>query len=391
MPTDPPNAPSGRREWRWVATGCATAAVLAWLLLVLRDQYGVRSLQAYNQVLFDELFLASIAGAGVARALGRRSAAEGLAFALRLVLMVVMTVVALVSAEHFARFQFRRALTSMNARDYIARSGRWSAGPSNSLGFRERDIPPQSTARYRIVVVGDSFTWGQGIERAERFSDLLEQFLGPRYEVFNFGVRGDKMPEHLTRLTQALTVSPDFVLLQLYPNDFETHEMERPRPYPLLPEPLDSRLGGASLLYGLTNGQWAHVQEMVGITESYAHYMERNLRDANAPNAREAFGQLHEFFVRSRAAGVPAGEVLFPVTEAFGPDGRGYPFGYLHDAVRRVCADEKVPCLDLVPLFSTFRDPRVTWVSPFDAHPNAMANRRAAYEILRAFGSVWQR
>ena len=57
---------------------------------------------------------------------GRRSGAEGLAFALRLVLMVVMTVVALVSAEYFARFQFRRARTSMNARDYIARSGRCS-------------------------------------------------------------------------------------------------------------------------------------------------------------------------------------------------------------------------------------------------------------------------
>jgi lysophospholipase L1-like esterase len=374
-----------------VATVCETAAVLAWLLLVLRDQYAVRSLQAYNQVILDELFLASIAGAGVARALGRRSAAAGRTFALRLVLVVGMTVVALVSAEHLARFWFRRARTSGNAGDYIARSGGWSAGPSNSLGFRERDIPPQSVARYRIVVVGDSFTWGQGIERAERFSDLLEKFLGPRYEVFNFGVRGDNMPEHLTRLTQALAVSPDFVLLQLYPNDFETREMERPRPYPLLPELLDSRLAGASLLYGLTNSQWAHVQEIVGITESYAHYMERNLRDANAPNAREAFAQLHEFFIRARAAGVPAGEVLFPATDAFGPDGTAYPFGYLHDAVRQVCTDEKVPCLDLLPLFSTFRDPRATWVSPFDAHPNAMANRRAAYEILRAFGSVWQR
>jgi hypothetical protein len=208
--------------------------------------------------------------------------------------------------------------------------------------------------------------------------------------VFNFALQGDKMPEHLNRLTQALTVSPDFVLLQLYPNDFETREMERPRPYPLLPEPLDSRLAEASLLYGLAGGQWAHVQEIVGISETYTHYMERNLRDANAPNAREAFGQLREFFDRARAAGVPAGEVLFPATDAFGPNGTGYPFGYLHDAVRQVCTDEEVPCLDLFPLFSTFRDPRASWVSPFDAHPNAMANRRAAYEILKAFGSVWQ-
>src|ERR1700680_3030281 len=196
MPTDPLNAPSERRAWRLVETGCEVAAVLAWLLLVLRDQYGARSLQAFNQVSFDELFLASIAGAAVARALGRRSAAAGGAFALRLVLVVGMTVVALVSAEYLARFRFRLAHTSQNAGDYIARRGGWSPGPSNSLGVRDRDIPPQSASRYLIVVVGDSFTWGQGIEQAERFSNLLEQFLGPRYEVFNFALPGDKMPEH---------------------------------------------------------------------------------------------------------------------------------------------------------------------------------------------------
>jgi lysophospholipase L1-like esterase len=391
MPTEIPNAPSGLRAWPLVATVCEVAAVLAWLLLVLRDQYGVVSLQAYNQVSFDELFLASIAGLGVARALARRSAPEGRRFMLRLALAVGMTVVALAGAEYLARFEFRRARTSGNAGDYIARSGAWSPGPSNSLGFREREIPPKSAARYRIAVVGDSFTWGQGIERGERFSNLLEQFLGPRYEVLNFGLPGDNMPEHLTRLTQALTVSPDFVLLQLYINDFETQEMERPRAYPLLPRPLDSQLVEWSLLYQLTEDQWAHVQEMTGISESYTHYMERNLRDVNAPNARKAYGQLHEFFARARAAGVPAGEVLFPATDALGPSGTTYPFGYLHDGVRQACTDEKVPCLDLLPLFSTFRDPRAVWVSPFDAHPNAMANRRAAYEILAAFGSAWRR
>jgi GDSL-like Lipase/Acylhydrolase family len=404
MPTDPSTgppdaeaaasayakAPSERRAWRRVATGCEAAAVLAWLLLVLRDQYGVVSLQPYNQVTFDELFLAAIAGAGIARALARRSAAEGRAFALRLVLLAGMTALALVSAEYLARFQFRRAHTSQNAGDFIARRGGWSPGPSNSLGFREREIPPKSAARYRIVVVGDSFTWGQGIERAERFSDLLGQFLGPRFEVFNFGLPGDKMAGHVTRLTQALAVSPDFVLLQLYPNDFETPQMVRPRPYPLLPQPLGSRLERSSLLYQLGSGLWAHVQELAGVCESYTRYMERNLHDPDAPAAREASGQLHEFFVRARAAGVPAGGVLFPATDAFGPNGTGYPFGYLHDAVRHACTDEDVSCLDLFQLFTTFPDPKAVWVGPFDAHPNAMANRRVAYEILNAFGSAWQ-
>ena len=96
-------------------------------------------------------------------------------------------------------------------------------------------------------------------------------------------------------------------------------------------------------------------------------------------------------FDRARAAGVQAGAVLFPETDVtIGPNGTTYPFAYLHDGVRRTCEDEKVRCLDLLPLFSTFRDPHTTWVSPFDAHPNAMANRRSAFEILSAFGAAWQ-
>ena len=299
MPTEATPTPGAM--WRRGAAVCEAAAVLAFLLLVLRDQYGVAWLQAYYQVTFDEWFVASVAGALVARALSRRSPAAGRMLVFRLVLLVVMTVASLVAAEYLARVQYRRARTSGNAGDYIGRSGAWSPGPSNGLGFREREIPAKTPGRYRIAVVGDSFTWGQGIEREERFSNLIEQFLGSRYEVFNFGIAGDNMPEHLTRLTQALDVSPNFVLLQIYINDFETREMQRPRSYPLLPPSLDNDLQGSSLLYGLIEGQWAHIQQMAGMSESYAHYMERSLRDPNAPNAREAYGQLHEFFDRARA------------------------------------------------------------------------------------------
>jgi hypothetical protein len=199
------------------------------------------------------------------------------------------------------------------------------------------------------------------------------------------------MPEHLDVLTQALGVAPDFVLLQLYINDFETPAMERPRAYPLLPEPLDSDLERTSILYDLLHAQWVRLQEAVGVTDSYVRYMERNLRDPNAPNARQAFGQLREFFERAKAAGVGVGAVLFPAPDAMGPNGSHYPFGFIHDRVREICREEKVTCLDLLPAFSTFRDPHSMWVSPFDAHPNATANRKAAMEILGTFAPDWQR
>ena len=263
---------------------------------------------------------------------------------LRLALAVCVTALGLVAAEFSARFAFRRAATSGNARDFIGQHGPAPEVRSNSLGFREREITPKSD-RYRIVVVGDSFTWGQGVEEQDRFSNRIEQALGPRYEVFNFGRPGDNMPEHLDVLTQALAVSPDFVLLQLYINDFETAAMERPGPRPLLPADWDRRMERSSLLYDLLRNQWNTIQERVGLTDSYARYMERNLRDPASPNARLAYGQLAEFFDRTRAAGVPAGAVLFPAPDALGPYGRDYPFGYLHDGVRQLCDTKHVPCL----------------------------------------------
>ena len=308
----------------------------------------------------------------------------------RIAASVVGIAAALVVAEYGARFVFAREVaTSANAKPAF-HSG--DATPTiNSLGYREHEIGPKDPARYRIVVIGDSYTWGQALQDRERFSNVLGDFLGPRYDVLNFGQPGNMIPEDLDELEQVLKLAPDFVLLQMYINNFETPGMQRPHPLPLLPSDLDGRLLGASVVYRLLSDRWAQFQEAMGLVDSYQDYMARHLRDPQAPDAQESFGKLRQFFDRARQAGVPAGAVLFPASDAMGPFGTNYSFGYLHDHVKGVCAAEHVRCLDLLPLFSARADPQTTWVTPFDAHPNAEANRRAAVEILNTFGPVWRR
>jgi hypothetical protein len=176
----------------------------------------------------------------------------------------------------------------------------------------------------------------------------------------------------------------------MYINNFETPNMRRPHTYPLLPTDLDRRLLESWIVYRLLSDRWAQFQEAVGLVDSYETYMARHLRDPDSPDARESFGQLRQFFDKTRAAGAPSGAVLFPAADAMGPFGSNYPFGYLHDHVKAVCAAERVPFLDFLPLFSPLPDPHSTWVTPFDAHPNARTNRRAALEILREFGAAWR-
>ena len=209
--------------------------------------------------------------------------------------------------------------------------------------------------------------------------------------MLNFGIPGHTLPEHLDELDRVLKLDPDFVLLQLYVNDFETKSMRRPQAYPMLPADWDRRLQAASVIYRLLSDRWTQFQEAVGLVDSYEGYMARHLSNPDSPDARESFGMLGEFFERARAAGVPSGSVLFPAADAMGPFGTNYPFDYIHEHVNIVCMDTHVPCLDLLTMFAKLPDPSRSWVSPFDAHPNAQTNRQVAEEILRAFGSFWRR
>jgi lysophospholipase L1-like esterase len=377
MPTDL-SLRSGRRTRRWIDTVSIVVVVTAWLTLVLEEQYHVAWLRNYL-LASDTLFVAGIGALALTRSGEQWGAARVRRVGLRLVFSVAILTGALAAAEVATRLAFRSALAP--------------PGPHvsfNSLGFREREIGPKDSNRYRIAVIGDSFTAGNGIEERDRFSNLIERFLGPQYEVLNFGKPAHNLPEHVDMLDRVLKMRPDFVLLQLYENDFETRTMRRPQTYPLLPSKLDRRMVRSSLLYRLLAGCWVQLQEAVGLTEGYTDYMARHLADPNLPDARKAFGMLRQFIDRARGAGVPVGVVLFPFPEDIGPNTGNYPFGYLHEHVRAICAEKQIPYLDLLPAFSTFRDPRSMWVSPFDAHPNAKANRRAAFEILNAFAPVWQ-
>lgn len=297
-----------------------------------------------------------------------------------------LPVIALIAAEFVARYVYRDVRSSGNARSYFA--AREPVARTNHLGFRDGEFGPKNPSRYRIVVVGDSLTWGVGIEDHERFSNRLQQILGPRYEVLNFGHPGSNLPEHLEVLELALTVAPDFVLLQLYPNDFEMPDMRRPQPYHLVPwRGLNQRLIESFIVYNMLAGEWEAIQEAVGISESYPRYMRRELGDPSSPHALRAFPMLRRFIERARGAGVPAGIVFFPWPTGLGPS---YQLGFLHDRVAAICADEHIRCLDLrADYASGFRTAQSIWVSRWDSHPNARANRRAADEIVATFASHW--
>jgi PA14 domain-containing protein/GDSL-like lipase/acylhydrolase family protein len=323
---------------------------------------------------------------GTVRGLAKQPPLPGRATVFRIAMLFGSFVAALLVAEIAARAIFRSVRSSGDARTFFAQ--RPEPVRMNNLGYRGGDVGPKSE-RYRIAVVGDSITWGVGLPEHERYSNLLQDALGNDYEVLNFGIPGHNMPEHLQVLDLAMAQGADFVLLQLYTNDFETGAMVRPRTRPLLPwSALDRWMLRSSIVYTMMSAQWPRVQESLGLAESYQHYMYRYLGDPQSPESRAGFGMLREFIDRARTAGVPTGTVMFPNPELMAGN---YPYGYLHDRVHGVCVEKQIRCVDLRgPFLSNFTDVKDIVVSPFDGHPSARASKVAAEEILAEFRPLWQ-
>ncbi len=100
----------------------------------------------------------------------------------------------------------------------------------NTLGLRGPELPPAaSDPAHRILVVGDSFTFGQGVKDHQTFPVYLEEVANqaspfPRYRVINAGRSGTNTREQVEFLEQrGLGVEPDSILVQFYLNDLEVN------------------------------------------------------------------------------------------------------------------------------------------------------------------------
>src|SRR4029079_16899672 len=73
-----------------------------------------------------------------------------------------------------------------------------------------------------ILAIGDSLTAGYGVPAESSYPAQLEQELKKRgfdYRVVNMGVTGSTTTHALGRMTRAMAIQPDIVIIQLGGND----------------------------------------------------------------------------------------------------------------------------------------------------------------------------
>lgn len=108
----------------------------------------------------------------------------------------------------------------------------------NSHGFRgpERSFEKPANKK-RIIVIGDSFVWGFGVEEDQIFTQKLDRDLGPDVEVINLGVSGYSTDQELLMYRDTgRKYDADVVLLMVATNDVALNA--RPEAYVIYPKPV---------------------------------------------------------------------------------------------------------------------------------------------------------
>jgi lysophospholipase L1-like esterase len=321
-------------------------------------------------------------------------------YSIRIILLVATLAGLVVASEYAARYIFRDITTTGDNGSYFAKKWRLeqfgrSCAECNSLGYREREFEkakPENT--YRIAVIGDSLTYGQGIPDEERFSNRLESELTGsemKYQVLNFGAAGADFVHHINTSKRVLELEPDFILLQWYVNDFEgPNPQGRPSARNLAPTmELHLRLHQSSALYYVLNAGWHATQRFMGTVGSYETYMNQHFLDPNSEGSKSALAKLKTVFRLANDRNVPIGMVLFPRLRPYLAD--DYPFDYLHERIISLCKQNDIPYVDLREDFKSYgSDIRRLHVNQYDAHPNGLANEIAAKRIMEVFGPIWR-
>lgn len=106
-----------------------------------------------------------------------------------------------------------------NVTEYVFTSDFCVIYKTNSMGLREKEI--EDTAKFKILFLGDSFTFGVGIPYGSRFSDLIEKEIKNVYTI-NSGVPGYGIHQmYLWLRGYGMNLKPNLVICSIIPLDLD--------------------------------------------------------------------------------------------------------------------------------------------------------------------------
>jgi lysophospholipase L1-like esterase len=239
-------------------------------------------------------------------------------------------------------------------------------------------FPPRDPKRFRIMVVGDSFTYGEGIDARWTYSAQLERALGREFdvEVLNLGVLGYASAD-VTQVTQRLLpqLEPDLVVYGVCLNDFLDAQQVEPERYTVpLPEKWKKTLERRTRVGRLVAERYDALLRRLGLRRDFYGELLEDLASKRARFASDV-AALNAFVTASGRPPVVA-LVLDDLPRAGGPGQK------LAEAAESALRDAGAEVVDSSDYYREF-DGRDFRVSRWEAHPNEQAHAIWADRLAR--------
>ncbi len=306
--------------------------------------------------------------------------------------LFIAIIVSVSCAELFLRWYYRGVLSAASGLSYFSYNSRSLFSKENNMyKLRGKPISIKHDGRYRVIVQGDSFTYGQGLFPAnKRYTEILDGLVkkddkSNNFVIFNAGVCGYNLPQHLSFSKVVRKFNPDFVLYQWFANDMKTSEERRLNASLISNENVDKFLTKNSVLYNLINIRYYQILMYAGKVLSFDDDMIEKFGKIDSEFSIKSDLLLNQLIQYYKNENIDFGIVLFP--SLYG-DLKNYRLDFMHKRIIDICNKYNISCLDLTEAYAHFSN-KSLWVNEFDAHPGELANRIAADEIYKHFGSYW--
>lgn len=258
----------------------------------------------------------------------------------------------------------------------------------NADGLRDVDYGPKPPATYRLMVLGDSYTFGTGVEDdAAIWPAILERDLGAMhplagvstYEVLNAGIAGSLTDQWVgVYRQQRERFRPDLVLVVFFLRDGT--QLERSSTEVVAAEKrriAEDRLARVSTAYRY----FLEKRAAIDIGGKLSAFLVESYVGPPGRTAEWRRAQHNLLELRDGAAsdGSRFGLATFPVL--YGLDRDPYPFQPVMDTLESFCRANGIAYLSLLPAFRGRRASEL-WVSDVNQHPNAEGHAIAAAALL---------
>ena len=250
---------------------------------------------------------------------------------------------------------------------------------TNSKGLRDKEYiikKPKNT--YRVAVIGDSYSLGDGVEAEEIYHSILEEKLNNlsdsiQFEFINFGLSGYDMLNYLGVIeAKAMAYNPDLILIGFCGNNDD--DLPEARQYT---EPFK----------GYIYSEWSWAVQRFQIIRTVANYINIHGRKKNETAVDEKSKRKKEFVknIFSEFKRVEKEQTIpFMVFYMHMQDASPEKAKMVND----LCEKNNFRFIDSSPTVEKIADISKYWFHDSDHHPNEMMHGIYAELLMREFVRV---